>query len=88
MLGDVTPPAVTDPGERKLAHPLVRSRICADEQAEQFQGPLSLFLAESDDEQLQPLSRCHKPRPTISVITCRAPVIGLLLGGSELSRSP
>jgi hypothetical protein len=79
MLGDVAPAAVTDPGEWKLAHPLVRSRIRAEERAEQLQGPLSLFLAESADQQLQPLSRCHEPRLTTSAISCRVTVIGLLL---------
>ena len=88
MLGDVAPPAVTDPGEGKLAHLLVWSRISADERAEQLQGPLSLLLAESADEQLQPLSRCHKPRLTISAITRWATVTGSWWEGSELSRSP
>jgi hypothetical protein len=88
MLGDVAPLAVTYPGEGKLAHLLVRSRIRADERAEQLQGPLSLFLAESADEQLQPVSRCHKPRLTISAITCRATVIGLLLGWQRVAPVP
>jgi hypothetical protein len=37
MLGDVAPPAVADPDERgKLAYLLARSRVCADERAEQI----------------------------------------------------
>ena len=66
MLGDVATPAVADPDERrKLAHLLARSRVCADERAEQFQGALGLFLAEPADEQLQPLPRCHTSSLTV-----------------------
>jgi hypothetical protein len=73
MLRDVVSPAVTDPHERgKLAHLLARSRVCANEGAQQFQGTLSLFLAEPADEQLQPLPRCHTSRLTVSAKTCRA----------------
>ena len=65
MLGDVAPAAVADPDERrKLAYLLARSRIRADERAEQFQGALSLFLAEPADEQLQSLPRCHSLQPS------------------------
>ena len=66
MLGDVAAPAVANADERgKLAYPLVRLRISADERAEQFQGTLGLLLAEPADEQLQPLPRCpgRRPRP-------------------------
>jgi hypothetical protein len=72
MLGDVAPPAVADPDERrKLAYLLARSRVCADERAEQFQATLGLLLAESADEQLQPLPRCHAPSLTANAINRR-----------------
>jgi hypothetical protein len=74
MLGDVAAPAVADPDERgKLAHLPARPRVSADERAEQFQGTLSLFLAEPADEQLQPLPRCHASSVIASAKTCRAP---------------
>jgi hypothetical protein len=73
MLGDITPAAVADPDERwKLAYLLPRACVRADERAEQFQGTLSLFLAEPSDEQLQPLPRCHTFSLTTDATTCGA----------------
>ncbi len=73
MFGDVAAPAVANPGEHgKLAYPLVRLSVCADERAEQFQGALSLFLAQSAYEHLQPLPRCHPSSLTASTVTCRS----------------
>jgi hypothetical protein len=73
VLGDVAAPAVADPDERgKLAYLLARSRVRADERAEQFQGTLRLFLAEPPDEQLQPLPRCHASSLTATAVTWRA----------------
>src|SRR6185437_10044776 len=66
--------AVADPDERgKLAYLLIRSRVRADERAEQFKGTPRLLLAELADEQLQPLPRCHAPSLTANAVTCRAP---------------
>jgi len=73
MLGDVAPPTVADPDERgKLANLLARSRVRPDERAEQFEGALRLFLAETADEQLQSLPRCHTSSLTANTMTRRA----------------
>jgi hypothetical protein len=90
MLGNIAAPAVADPDEHgKLAYLLTRSRVRADERAEQFQGTLSLFLAEPADEQLQPLPRCHVPSLTANAITYCAPHSGIPLTGqrSQLGRT-
>ena len=86
MLGNVAPPAVADPDERrKLAYLLARLRVCADERAEQLQGTLGLLLTEPADEQLQPLPRCHTSSITAKAITCRAR--GYQAAPEEVARS-
>ncbi len=84
MLGDVAAPAVADPDERgQLAYLLVRLRIGADERAKEFQGTLCLLLAESSDEQLQPLPRCYVPSLTASAVTLPAPAVTRLVNVME-----
>jgi hypothetical protein len=60
----------------KPADLLARPRIRADERAEQFYGTLGLPLAESADEQLQPLPRCHVITATANAKPWRLSCIG------------